>query len=220
MKHLLLCLFALVIVVPILGCGGGNGNDDGNNDITIRNFGFNPRTKTVNSGDTVRWVNADTVTHSVVSGTLGPVSNPIVEPINVIDNHFESTTTNIINNTLTVKLGDVIRFTNLDTLTRQIEVKDQQTLEPVFISQQIVRNQTADWKTATAGAGFYTVRDSLNPAIPLTVIVIGVPHPDGKFSSGILAPGDKFEVQFDTPGTFPYFCGVHNEEAGQVVVEP
>jgi plastocyanin len=43
--------------------------------------------------------------------------------------------------------------------------------------------------------------------------------PDGRFDSGITDPGGLFQVTFDTPGTFPYFCQIHPEEMhGTIVV--
>lgn len=35
------------------------------------------------------------------------------------------------------------------------------------------------------------------------------PKPDGMFGSGQLATGKAFSHQFDTPGTFTYFCEIH-----------
>ena len=35
------------------------------------------------------------------------------------------------------------------------------------------------------------------------------PKPDGMFGSGQLAKGKTFSHQFDTPGTFTYFCEIH-----------
>jgi plastocyanin len=38
--------------------------------VEIKKFQFNPKTLTVRSGDTVRWVNKDIVPHQVAEGTL------------------------------------------------------------------------------------------------------------------------------------------------------
>ncbi|MHB8605009.1 MAG: cupredoxin domain-containing protein [Thermoplasmatota archaeon] len=56
--------------------------------------------------------------------------------------------------------------------------------------------------SATAGAG----TGSLNP--------IG-----GSFDSGIRAAGATFSATFETSGVFAYYCQVHDEMRGAVVVE-
>lgn len=45
-------------------------------------------------------------------------------------------------------------------------------------------------------------------------------EPDG-FDSGNLAPGEDFEVTFDTPGTYVYYCALHPTEMvnATVIVE-
>ncbi|HVM07476.1 MAG TPA: cupredoxin family copper-binding protein [Acidimicrobiales bacterium] len=42
---------------------------------------------------------------------------------------------------------------------------------------------------------------------------------DKSFDSGNLDEGDAFEHTFDEPGTYEYFCAVHNSMTGSVVVE-
>ena len=41
---------------------------------------------------------------------------------------------------------------------------------------------------------------------------------DGSFDSGHLAKDAVFTRTFDTPGTYPYLCGIHNSMTGSVVV--
>lgn len=40
----------------------------------------------------------------------------------------------------------------------------------------------------------------------------------GAFDSGILEPGQSFERNFDVPGTFSYFCTIHPQMQGTVIV--
>jgi plastocyanin len=40
------------------------------------------------------------------------------------------------------------------------------------------------------------------------------------FKSGPLDTGDKFSFTFTTPGTYAYFCSVHPQMTGAIVVEP
>jgi plastocyanin len=42
---------------------------------------------------------------------------------------------------------------------------------------------------------------------------------DGSFASGNLAAGDTFEMTFDEPGSYPYFCEFHGSMRGTVTVE-
>jgi len=43
--------------------------------------------------------------------------------------------------------------------------------------------------------------------------------PDGRFDSGVRDPGGSFQVTFDSPGTFRYFCQIHPEQMfGTIVV--
>ena len=47
--------------------------------VRIVRSGFSPATATIRAGDTVRWVNADTVNHQVVSDT-GAFASPVLAP--------------------------------------------------------------------------------------------------------------------------------------------
>jgi plastocyanin len=49
--------------------------------------------------------------------------------------------------------------------------------------------------------------------IPHTVVSIG------HYRSQALDTGDKFTFTFKTPGTFQYFCGLHPQMQGTVVVQ-
>jgi len=49
--------------------------------------------------------------------------------------------------------------------------------------------------------------------IPHTMVSIG------RFRSAALDTGDKFSFTFTKPGTFEYFCGLHPQMQGTIVVE-
>jgi plastocyanin/uncharacterized membrane protein YozB (DUF420 family) len=40
---------------------------------------------------------------------------------------------------------------------------------------------------------------------------------NGSFTSDMLQAGGKFEHKFDTPGTVPYFCGLHGDKGGKMM---
>ncbi len=42
---------------------------------------------------------------------------------------------------------------------------------------------------------------------------------DGTWNSGTLQPGDTFEVTFDQPGTYTYFCSIHPSMQATITVE-
>lgn len=37
---------------------------------------------------------------------------------------------------------------------------------------------------------------------------------DGSFDSGMIDPGGTFSMEFDTPGTFAYYCQPHGAAGG------
>jgi plastocyanin len=37
---------------------------------------------------------------------------------------------------------------------------------------------------------------------------------DGSFDSGDVATGQQFSMEFDTPGTYPYYCQYHGDVGG------
>jgi plastocyanin len=60
-----------------------------------------------------------------------------------------------------------------------------------------------------------TVTWTNNGSTPITVT-----SPDGLFDSETLQPGSSFSHQFDTPGTFRYFCVPYPHMKGVIVVTP
>lgn len=66
--------------------------------------------------------------------------------------------------------------------------------------------------TQTIEAGS-TVTWTNNSSTPVTVT-----SPDGLFDSETLQPGASFSHQFDTPGTFRYFCVPYPHMKGAIVV--
>lgn len=203
MIRILLVILTLSLAIALIGCGGSSSNTSL---ITIRSFEFDPNTLSKPLGTTISWVNGDNASHSVVSGTLGPgaFSRTFDEGVN--DAGFSTPA-------LTVTLGDKVSFQNLSITVRQIEVKDQ-NLNDVFLSPVLVQNETAVWQTVNAGV--FTVRDGLHTSIQAVITVVGIPHPDGLFNSGILNPGQRFQFKPTSVGTVNFFCGVHNIEEGSV----
>ncbi len=42
---------------------------------------------------------------------------------------------------------------------------------------------------------------------------------DGTWNSGSLQPGDAFEMTFDQPGTYSYFCSIHPSMQATITVQ-
>lgn len=51
---------------------------------------------------------------------------------------------------------------------------------------------------------------------PHTILAAGQPAP---FRSGALDTGDKFGFVFDKPGSYKYFCTVHPQMVGTIIVK-
>ena len=43
-------------------------------------------------------------------------------------------------------------------------------------------------------------------------------QPDGKFDSGLLQPGEKFELTLNEKGTYHYYCALHTHMKGTIIV--
>lgn len=52
-----------------------------------------------------------------------------------------------------------------------------------------------------------------------TITSITDGRPDGLFDSGLFVPKATFEVTFDEPGTYDYFCNIHPWMFGVVIVD-
>ena len=53
----------------------------------------------------------------------------------------------------------------------------------------------------------------------VTSVKSGTLEHDGKFDSGLLAAGEKYELILDDKGTYDYFCALHVGMIGTIIVE-
>lgn len=203
----LLFAAALIALLSLVGCGGNASNTD---QITIRSNGFFPNQKSVPVNTKINFFNSDNGSHSVISGTLASANFPQTFQSQLLDNGFD-----ILD--IVVTQGDSIVFTNTTTLQAQFEVKDQNNAD-VFSSAVLPQNGSATW--VTTSAGFFTVRNSLNPINIANITVVGIPVPDGLFNSGNLASGQIFSFTPTTAGTINYFDGVSRAAQGTITVTP
>jgi plastocyanin len=73
MKKIFLTILVFALVASLVGCStkttpSGNGNLS-KNVVHITNYSFQPESITINKGESVTWVNDDSVTHTVTSDT-------------------------------------------------------------------------------------------------------------------------------------------------------
>ncbi|MHC4445434.1 MAG: cupredoxin domain-containing protein [Planctomycetota bacterium] len=73
-RKLTYSIMALVLIIVALSgqvCQppqGGNGGDSGMTTVRMQNIAFNPKTITIQVGQTVQWINNDLLPHTVTSG--------------------------------------------------------------------------------------------------------------------------------------------------------
>lgn len=56
-------------------------------------------------------------------------------------------------------------------------------------------------------------------SVPHTVTAGTVDDPDDAFDSGVFAPGESFRTSFDEPGSYSFYCTLHPDMTGTIVVE-
>jgi plastocyanin len=82
----------------------------------------------------------------------------------------------------------------------------------------LARNISFDPETITVGAG--TTVTFANEDIVRHTVTSGEPgEPDGEFDEDLPDQGDTAQITFDEPGTFAYYCDLHRNMTGEVVVE-
>ncbi len=82
--------------------------------------------------------------------------------------------------------------------------------EPVLVK---IDNFSFNPSKLTIPAGT-TVTWLNNDDVPHTVVSAA-----RAFKSAVLDTGDRFSRQFDTPGTYDYYCSIHPHMKGKVVVQ-
>jgi plastocyanin len=70
---------------------------------------------------------------------------------------------------------------------------------------EVARGTTVTW-TQTDEGSFHTVTSG---TVDTAATGATTTHTDGRFDSGQLAEGRQFTFTFSQPGTYPYFCVIH-----------
>ena len=112
-----------------------------------------------------------------------------------------------------------------------IQVAENREIQPV---QQMQKSQSESENTVDIiglEAPFYLpneIRISAGETIvfdnvdgnqhTVTSVKTGTTEPDGKFDSGLLQPGEKFELTLKEKGTYSYYCALHPGMQGTIIV--
>jgi plastocyanin len=90
--------------------------------------------------------------------------------------------------------------------------------EPDDGDEVLARNISFDPGTITVEAG--TTVTFTNEDIVRHTVTSGEPgEPDDEFDENLPDQGDTVQITFDEPGTFVYYCDLHRNMIGEVVVE-
>ncbi|MCE5314293.1 MAG: hypothetical protein ABFD49_04300 [Armatimonadota bacterium] len=194
-----LTLLALIIMVAlsIHGCGGGGSGSSSAYVIRIQSQRFYPKTITIKSGDGVQWINSDTQSHVVASGTLEKVSNPeVLSEIAIqADNTFSPSE-------VEANFGDTVQWRNDTGFDFTMDILNDAGV--VVETLEFTNGEVIGYSDFPA-AGLYTTQQHGNVFFSGTIILYGVPNPDGVFQTPTLPNGGTFSRTFTGSGTVPYY---------------
>ena len=208
--------------------------------VTIVDRSFQPSSIAITAGGTVEWANRDGEAHTVTS-TSSAFDSGILNGGATYRQVFAEAGTfpyaclihPDMRGTLTV--AELVPVASDGTTTVPVGSPDPGAVgEPDLgsaVDALAVRSPDAAANpTAGSGPGVSIVDRSFQPAsIEATVgdtvtwsnddseghTVTAV---DGDFNSGVMIVGDGFSTTFETPGTYDYFCAIHTEMRGTIVI--
>ena len=203
----------------------------GPSDVEMIDNEFLPGELSVSVGQAVTWVNNGELPHTV-TGADGSYDSSFVMPGGSFQLTFGAPGT--YDYICTIHPG----------MTGRVLVTGEDTGEPaVAVTSEVPPSSTAPPPsvvpvnpTQTAQLAIKSVRAVDNAFEPSDVRAQigqtirwtndgGLPHTvtaeDRAFDSGILQPGGRFEMSFETAGTFAYICTLHPEMVGTItIVDP
>lgn len=190
-------LLVMAGILCICGCGGGGGGSSSAFVVQILSQRVNPKTRSIKSGDSVQWVNTDTLSHQVVSGTLDKVSNPVILSEIVIrpDNTFQPST-------LEGNYGDTVQWRNATGSDFTMDILDD---AGTVVATLTFANGEVKGYSLFPSAGKYTAQKRGNVFFSGTFTLYGIPNPNGAFQSNVLINGGTFTRKFTGTGTASYY---------------
>lgn len=165
---------------------------------------FSPVNLTVILGDTVLWVNADTMAHTTTSGTSGTPDGLFDSGDMPPGAGFAHTFTSegVFDYYCDYHSGMTGRITVVAAAAATVQQLPGRIFQPATVTINV--GQTVLW---------------VNDDTMAHTTTSGTPgSPDGLFDSGDMPPGATFAYTFSTAGTFPYYCDYHSAMTGQVIV--
>ncbi len=186
--------------------------------VTIVDFDFSPSGLTVSAGSSVTWTNTGAAPHTVTAEDGSSDSGFLSSG----DSYTQSF----------AAAGSFNYFCTLHpAMTGTITVTGADGAAPPASSDPPAEdNPTADPAPVSGSGDVNVVDNAFGPAsitVPagstLSWLNKGsLPHTvtarNGAFDSGILVSGGRYSRTFATPGTYSYFCTIHPEMTGSVLV--
>lgn len=169
--------------------------------IPIQNFAFGDANNTVvvNVGDTVQWTNMDAFPHTVTSGLGTP------------DGKFDAGNLNAgASYSVTFRRAGMFPYY---CQYHESMVSAIQVLSPAQTVTVTVAGTSFGTANATthisAGDSVKWVWVNGSHTVTSGTVDAGGEHPDGTFNSALNLTTTKFQFQFNSAGTFPYYCAPH-----------
>jgi amicyanin len=88
---------------------------------------------------------------------------------------------------------------------------------PVSANTIAIKNSAFDPQTLTVGAGSI-VRWENHDNVPHRIVFIDTAGRDTDVDSGVLSSSQSWSSRFATPGTYDYYCTIHPDMTGTVIV--
>ncbi len=196
MYRFVLLTIPIFVLCPLF-CGCGSSSSSSSRTVNIEATRFVPKVITINTNGNVTWVNMDSQPHKVVSGFLAPVSNPVItDPIGIEQNNTFTPAFKEAN------FGDTLRWINNRVSLFVLEILDDSGALVTTI--QLLPGQIGSFN-AFPTAGRYTYRQQNFAPFSGTLILYGIPNPDGQFQSQTLQPGGSFTRPFPITGSYSYY---------------
>jgi plastocyanin len=192
--------------------GGAGGGSTGAPSVTIADFSFAPATLTVAQGTTVTWTNSGLARHTVAAND-GTFHSPDVRAGQTYTRTFPTPGTYTYICDIHPDMKGTIAVTGAGG-TPPPPAPPTTALPPV----------TANGDVRIADFNFAPRTITITAGESLTFVNTGAARHsatarDGSFDTGLLPRGQSATRTFGTPGTYLYFCTLHSQMTGTILVE-
>jgi plastocyanin len=175
-------------------------------DVQIFASTYAPAAVTIAAGSTVRWVNMSPKTHSVTAKD-GSFQSPGIPKYKTFSHTFSTPGTYEY---YSWGIDENIGLDMVGTVT--VTAAPKTPTVPSAPGEVQIVDFDYNPRTLTVASGT-SVRFTNSGTARHTVTAV-----DKSFDSGFLATTDSYKRSFSAPGTYPYFCVIHPEMTGSVVV--